>query len=1408
MGYPVWTTAPGSLGKIAELEFWNYGLQAHDPETILNVNASPESLGRAEGVTSTWTIKDGKVLFEGTGLPYHGFLNGHSPYNPVAQNYYLTWTCRAGTRKAADPAALNYGMIGMWLNGVAMYNPALSRESPDGFPATPLGLHCNASYSTAQQLNYDFLEDAAGGRADSAGVYHYYDGSFFDAWSTGNGSNYSSSYSSGLAEVSVIPYLHGGLYHPDGHSKILGFSFDGYPVYGTRGYVESSKIYSGTSRMRSGYALKNSSWRQGTGAEDLVQWPMGIFVEDYEYTGAGDLDEHNGRWCVTPDYPDGTYAYFCTIDSLNRPVFPYVIGPTYYQQPTRFPLPGQAGIPTPVNGGGKPPVTNVTTSSNVNFKLIAGRLPPGIQLDPLGAVSGQPVNDTVYVGGVPAAVAKDIDYTFTVRAYSTANTNNISDRTFSLTVTGNNPPELLTGEGYPPPVDLGKYLDGTIVDIQLEAIDLDSPSLTWSIIEGSLPPGVTLNKNTGQIYGVAYPFVNLPEGATTGYDKSRWELYPWEFTTRSVNKNYTFTVEVSDGKFQDTKKYILYIYSHNAIRTDNDAITVDALLFTSDMDQMRPPVLATTDLGDFAVFKADNYFAFKFDVIGSQNPNGYSTDLDGDAVKFSLVAGEGLGFDATGTYFDMDLFDRGSLSLPAGIIMQEDTGWLIGYVPAQITPSIEYTFGVQVYKRDNPTYISKFKQFKLTILGNLDRDISWLTDTNIGYIQAGEISKISIEATSASGQSLIYSLSNNSRLPQGLKLLNDGTLSGRCSFQSFSMDKGTTTFDIELSQKGFVSSPTVFDKTYTFTVVATNSAGTASTEKTFRLQVNIATPEPYENLYVKCLPDSNSRSKITDIVNDRNIFPNNVVYRPNDPFFGRQQNITMLSSYGLTASSAADYIAAMESRHYDKRYYFGNYGVSVARDDNDNILYEVIWVDIIEDTRAYVKGIKQGPPATSIDMRSKIPGWNNPTDPNEYLLRVNDQQLMSRDVSDALGRTNATALPDWMSSLQKDGTVTGYVTRAPLVYIKAGYGDEVLFRLNRSSANGTIWDLTEISFVADRYILDNNLSQYFDTVTNQFEEHHYTTFDTIAKLPTSFTPVATVDFATEIPFNYINGRSVAQLEALGGLDSIITSYEGKTLVFAKQENYTGFDQVNPANDGWERYLTFYGDQIEGYDSVSYDHSEVIPGYVDHGNTNIVLTNVEITDTSGTFSCDLLDPDSLQQGQSVIISGTLTGTGTITGYSDPAIYYIATTDGQSVFRLAATYEDAMSVTNLITTSIGTTTGLSFTVKIPNLRAGIWKIEIDTRGLINLVFQTELDLEQVIQIRYGSKYGGNKIWYSVSNIIAPMTVPDWKIIQPAVVNPPAPTTFDSNTTRFLNAVDTYQAPEIGDKYLKFPKIGVFS
>jgi hypothetical protein len=114
------------------------------------------------------------------------------------------------------------------------------------------------------------------------------------------------------------------------HSPILGYAYDGNPIYGPYGYSNPVDKNSSISRMTSSYSL---NYDRPLGPP-LEQYPIGSFVEDYSYNHRlGSLDENNGRFCVTPEYPEGVYAYFITIDSNNIPVFPYILGKNYYSIP-------------------------------------------------------------------------------------------------------------------------------------------------------------------------------------------------------------------------------------------------------------------------------------------------------------------------------------------------------------------------------------------------------------------------------------------------------------------------------------------------------------------------------------------------------------------------------------------------------------------------------------------------------------------------------------------------------------------------------------------------------------------------------------------------------------------------------------------------------------------------------------------------------------------------------------------------------------------------------------------------------------------------------------------------------------------------------------------------------------------
>jgi hypothetical protein len=78
-----------------------------------------------------------------------------------------------------------------------------------------------------------------------------------------------------------------------------------------------------------------------TGPDVGERYPVGHYLEDYAYLGDlgktqgkdFDLDESNGRWCITPEFPQGTYAYFTTIDANGRPVYPYIMGRRFRGNP-------------------------------------------------------------------------------------------------------------------------------------------------------------------------------------------------------------------------------------------------------------------------------------------------------------------------------------------------------------------------------------------------------------------------------------------------------------------------------------------------------------------------------------------------------------------------------------------------------------------------------------------------------------------------------------------------------------------------------------------------------------------------------------------------------------------------------------------------------------------------------------------------------------------------------------------------------------------------------------------------------------------------------------------------------------------------------------------------------------------
>ena len=118
------------------------------------------------------------------------------------------------------------------------------------------------------------------------------------------------------------------------HSPIIGWAYDGNPIYGPYGYSDPDDTNSSIRVIETGYTLNTS---KVANRPNSTLFSDGFFVDDFEFDESGDLDKNNGRFCKTPDYPEGTYAYFVGVSTgasgRLEPKFPYFIGDTYRSTP-------------------------------------------------------------------------------------------------------------------------------------------------------------------------------------------------------------------------------------------------------------------------------------------------------------------------------------------------------------------------------------------------------------------------------------------------------------------------------------------------------------------------------------------------------------------------------------------------------------------------------------------------------------------------------------------------------------------------------------------------------------------------------------------------------------------------------------------------------------------------------------------------------------------------------------------------------------------------------------------------------------------------------------------------------------------------------------------------------------------
>ena len=202
----------------------------------------------------------------------------------------------------------------------------------------------------------------------------------------------------------------------------------------------------------------------------------------------------------------------------------------------------------------------------------------------------------------------------------------------------------------------------------------------------------------------------------------------------------------------------------------------------------------------------------------------------------------------------------------------------------------------------------------------------------------------------------------------------------------------------------------------------------------------------------------------------------------------------------------------------------------------------------------------------------------------------------------------------------------------------------------------------------------------------------------IVRVDGTLTGTATITGYTTPKTYYVittNGSTTFTLsESLGG--SAITTTSGSTTGLSFYARATGaFGGYNGTTKTYYIKTTNGSSTFTLTDSIGGDAISTTAGTplgLTYSVGQIHLSDIATTGTAGQFSCTAASK-TLAVGQKVRLYGTNSGSGSITGYSNPTTYYIIATNGSTTFTLSTTKSGAA-----ITTTAGSLTGLTSVVDV--------------------------------------------------------------------------------------------------------------
>ena len=678
-------------------------------------------------------------------------------------------------------------------------------------------------------------------------------------------------------------------------------------------------------------------------------------------------------------------------------------------------------IALPINGVHLP-----LSSTGVTIQLISGSLPQGMRLNAHEIV------------GTPYEVRIDTVSTFVVRA--TVN-NQIYDRTFKIIVTGPDDPTWRTAEGTLPvgPNNTFFIIDSAPLDFQLDAYDPDviaGDNLEYYIKEGNgeLPPGIQLTTD-GRLVGIVEPILALEKAAKEGrYDEANYGNFPFDFAARSsngydsfyydtgiydinvptksprkLNRNYEFTVSVSDGDNEAERTFMIYVVGDDFLKADNTLMQVANGVFTADITNVRVPIWLTP--ANLGFKRANNYVTVYLDVLDPNTidgiiyyelksinddnsesilPPGLSLDsttgelagkvpyqpaitkeykftieairfvADSDTVVLSTFAFNDADVGSTtirinklNTYASYAVGQQFTIDQNTYSVTAIDTESNLDYdtitINKGLVNKIEQSDSINLgtIETSNPEESRKTKTFSLKLLGEVDSTITWNTNSALGTISANYISTLSVKATTTVPNArLLYTLESGS-LPPGLILSYDGEIIGKVNSFGTATNPGITVFDSQNFKLD--NNTTTLDRDFEFTVKAKDQYGYSAITRKFYLSVTDPDDKLYSNLYMRPLLKNTQRIAYEDIISDTSIFDSDFIYRPNDKNFGLQKNMQMLLYGGIETKTAEYYVSALAKNIKRKKYNLGEVKTAIAKNPgSQDIVYEIVYVEVID----------------------------------------------------------------------------------------------------------------------------------------------------------------------------------------------------------------------------------------------------------------------------------------------------------------------------------------------------------------------------------------------------------------------------------------------------------------------------